>query len=174
MNSVTHSLDISEIGFILDKQIALHTTLRDLLQEEFVAMSTLDIKLLADLTLSKETVLGEIWTLEQLRIKAFDKITNNSTLDKPVQSVLDLKSYTSEKDFARLSVARNVLVQLVENARTLNERNMNFAETSLARIDEMKRNVLGMTSNSSKENYSSSGVRQPVQEQGGRLFSTEA
>jgi hypothetical protein len=49
-----------------------------------------------------------------------------------------------------------------------------LAEDSLKRIEDLKKNVLGLETASSKEVYSSHGVRNPTPEQGGRLLSTEA
>lgn len=162
-----------ELLHLLDKLVLLHRNLLDVLREEYAHMAAVDVKGLLESAQTKEILVGEIWNHEQLRIKVTEKITR----ELGVQSGLTLNqiasALASAAESEKLKSAGTVLQLLVAQAKEANTKNMEFAEKSIERIEEMKRNVLGMNNNT-KENYSNSGVRQPITEQGGRLLSTEA
>jgi flagellar biosynthesis/type III secretory pathway chaperone len=165
---------MDELYYTLDKLIALHRNLADLLREEFSHMVKLDAKSLTEATQTKEVLLNEIWNHEQLRARAADRIAVSLSIDPKQASLGAIAEASSAEDREKLKNLGNVLVLLVREAKELNTRNMDFAENSLVRIEDMKRNVLGLSNNTPKENYSNSGSRQPISEQGGRLLSTEA
>lgn len=165
---------IQELHFVLDKQVMLHRNLIDVLREEFSHMATLDLKGLAETSYAKEVLLNEIWNLEQLRIKAVEAIAPTLKLDPDTATLANLAAAIKNQDGEKLKNARTVLNMLIGQARDMNAQNMSFAEASLGRIEEMKRNALGLNNNTVKENYSNGGVREPMAEQGGRLLSTEA
>lgn len=169
---------LNELQFILEKLATIHRTLLGVLDEEYAHMVQLDIPALGEAAHAKEVLLSEIWDLEQLRQKTVQELAAQHGLD-PEKTTLkeiseNISKQVSGETVTKLSSIREVLQLLVEQAKELNQRNMTFANDSLARIEELKRNVLGLTSPSSKENYSNQGTRQPNAEQGGRLLSTEA
>jgi flagellar biosynthesis/type III secretory pathway chaperone len=162
----------NELYYILEKLVALHGGLCDLLREEYSHMVSVDTKGLGEAAHAKETILSEIWSHEQLRIRQCEALCVALGIDKSATllSIADRLGADAEK----FRAARRTLGLLVAQAKDLNAKNMEFAEGSLTRIEEMKRNVLGITGATNKENYSNSGSRQPITEQGGRLLSTEA
>lgn len=164
----------TELQYLLEKLIALHRNLLDVLREEHGHMVAIDVKGLGETAHAKEVMLGEIWNHEQLRIKAAERLSVALALDPRSATLLSISAALPAPDGEKLRSARTALNLLVSQAKELNARNMAFAENSLQRIDEMKKNVLGLANNTNKENYSNSGVRQPTPEQGGRLLSTEA
>lgn len=164
----------SELHHILERQVALHRNLVDLLREEYAHMGAVDINGLAEASRAKEVILSEIFNLEQLRIKAVERIVAEIGVQPSQATLLAIAEAVGPVEAERLKATRTALTLLVAQAKELNSRNMDFAQGSLARIDEMKRNALGLTNTAIKENYSNSGARQPIPEQGGRLLSTEA
>lgn len=163
----------SELSYILEKLIVLHRSLLDLLQEEYEQMTFVDAKSLLETAHSKEVLLFEIWNLEQLRIKTSERIALEQGLVPSKITLLNLTKNLPQQEQEKLKTQRTILNQLLKQAKERNARNQFFVESSLVRLDQMKKNVLGM-GNNSNENYSHSGIRQPIHEQGGRLLSTEA
>lgn len=169
------NIEISELRFVLDRLVALHGNLVEVLRVEFAHMTDLDVKSLGEATNAKEVILSEIWNLEHLRIQACEKVATSLGLDAQNATLLTIANALPEaQDGAYLRQVRTALGLLVDKAKTLNTQNMDFAAASLGHIDEMKRNVLGISNQASQENYSQSGSMQPLPEQGGRLLSTEA
>ncbi|HRK03364.1 MAG TPA: flagellar export chaperone FlgN [Oligoflexia bacterium] len=169
---------LNELQYILEKLLSVHRTLLDVLDEEHAHMVSLEIEALGEASKTKEVLLAEIWNLEQLRKKIVDEISIECKLNPATVTLKELSLALGQRiegpGITVLVKTREALNMLIEQARDRNKRNMTFAEESLARIEELKRNVLGVASSSSPENYSSQGTRQPIAEQGGRLLSTEA
>lgn len=164
----------NELQYVLDKLVALHSNLVEVLRNEYSHMSTLDTKGLSECAHAKEVLLGEIMSHEQLRIVATEKFAKAIGLEPSTATLLSIAAALPQDDGDVLRQIRTALNLLMQQAKEQNAKNMGFAESSLERIDQMKRNVLGISSQGSKENYSQSGSRQPLAEQGGRLLSTEA
>lgn len=164
----------NELRFVLEKLLVLHGGLVEVLRLEYAQVAGVDLKGLAESAHAKEVMLGEIWNLEQLRMTAAEKLATTLGLNSQAASLLDIAAMLPQNEGDQLRSARIALNLLVQQAKDLNASNMNFVESSLCRIEEMKRNALGISSEASKENYSNSGSRQPLGEQGGRLLSTEA
>ena len=163
-----------ELQHLLERIVTLHRGLINVLEEEFVHMANLSSDGITEAARSKEAMLNEIWNCEQLRIKCAADLGASLGLSP---EKIDLKAIAKAigGDSAKsLGAAREALNLIITQAKELNARNRSFAESSLNRIDELKRNALGITNNTNKENYSSQGVCQPLNEQGGRLLSTEA
>lgn len=162
-----------ELDHVIDRLVTLHQNLSELLQVEYDQMATVDVHGLGESAHAKEVLLGEIWNHEQLRLKIVAQLAPLLKINPATASLQEIGAALPAYIGERYKAARDSLQLLMERARELNARNMAFAESSLARIEELKRNVLGANGNNS-ENYSSSGARQPILEQGGRLLSTEA
>lgn len=164
----------NELRFVLDKLLVRHSGLVELLRAEYAHVALLDLKGLTEAAQAKELLLEEIWNLEQLRIVAAEKLALSLGLNSRQATLLDIAAALPQAEGDQMRSARTALNLLVQQAKELNITNMDFVESSLGRIDEMKRNALGISNQTSKENYSNSGSRQPLAEQGGRLLSTEA
>jgi len=164
----------NELIYILEKLVGLHRGLVDLLREEYGHMTAVDVKGISETAQSKEAFLAEIWNHEQLRIKTVAKLAAALSIADDKATLLAISEKLSAPESEKLRAARTALNLLVEQARDLNTKNMSFAQGSLDRIEQMKRNALGLNNTAAKENYSNSGNRQPITEQGGRLLSTEA
>jgi flagellar biosynthesis/type III secretory pathway chaperone len=165
----------SDLEYALEKLIALHRSLVDLLAEEYAHMGAVDIKGLAEAAQTKEVLLSEIMTHEELRLTAaLDLAKKVGASPESAQSLAILTKHLSDSDAHRVRQLGTVLTMLVTQAKEANIKNMSFVEASLERIEQMKKNVLGLNNNAPKENYANTGLRQPVTEQGGRLLSTEA
>ena len=162
------------LQYLLDRLITLHRDLIELLRVEYIHMSEVSVQGLADSAQAKEMVLTEIWNHEQLRIKCVEEAAAFLKLDLRSVNLLKLVEVLPAAEGNDLRIARSVLNTLVSEARALNAKNMAFAESSLERIEQMKKNAMGLNNTAVKENYSNAGMRQPVVEQGGRLLSTEA
>lgn len=163
---------VSELLFIFEKQAGLHRALIDLLNQEYQHMGSMDVVAISECARSKEVFIQEIFQCEVLRRELLTKFAAQNKLSVDDLSLTTLFTYTSEADSKKLTETRAILVALVEQATELNRRNMDFAAESLDRIEILKRNVLGIQND--VENYSQSGSRQPMTEQGGRLLTTEA
>jgi flagellar biosynthesis/type III secretory pathway chaperone len=164
----------SELQYLLERLVTLHGNLIELLRQEYLHMGALDVPGLAEVTHAKEAVLNDIWSHEQLRIICVDNLAASLELGEKSASLLNIASALSEEDGEKLRAARTALNLLVSEAKGLNAKNMVFAESSLNRIEEMKKNAMGLNNTAVKENYSNVGTRQPIPEQGGRLLTTEA
>ncbi len=164
----------AELYYSLEKLVALHRNLIDLLREEYVHMAAVDLTGVSETARAKEAVLTELWNLEQLRIKCATNLAVAVGLNEADVPLLKIAEKLSAPDGEKLRTLRIALNLLVGQAKELNSKNMGFAQSSLSRIEVLKRNALGLGNTAKKENYSNSGVRQPIAEQGGRLLSTEA
>ena len=164
----------NELYHILEKLVALHRNLVDVLREEYVHMGAVDLNGLAETARTKEVLLSEVWNLEQLRLKISATLAGVMNIPQGDASLMRLAEAMPGAEGERLRVIRTALNMLVTQAKELNSKNMVFAQSSLERLEEMKRNALGLGKTAIKENYSNSGVRQPSHEKGGRLLSTEA
>lgn len=156
-------LKTQKVSYLLEKEIELHRLLIECLEQEYKHMIQLSVLELDACVQSKEAILDEIWNHESL----LSQETGFMKLNEFMVG-LNLEAQQLLRDPAQ------TLLLLIGDAQSLNRRNALFAEGSLLRIDEMKKNVLGISSNTSKENYSNSGLQNPINEQGGRLLSTEA
>jgi hypothetical protein len=136
-------------------------------------MVAVDIKSLAEVTLSKETILSNIWGLEQDRIKAVETLAAELSLSKENCSLLDIAKKLDADSAIHFRAAHETLKLLLEEAKELNSHNMRFASESLERIELMKRNILGVA-NPVQDSYNAQGNRQSGATQGGRLLSKEA
>lgn len=165
-----------ELFHVMEKLVVFHRSLCDVLKEEYGHMTVVDTKGLFETSQTKEVLIGQIWSAEQLRIKIAEQMSSslgNTTSSDSPSTLLEIAKFLPQIESERLTKTREVLQMLVLEAKEANLKNMEFANSSLTRIEEMKRNVLGLNNNNN-ENYSHSGVRQPITEQGGRLLSTEA
>lgn len=171
---MNHPTNTNELYFILEKQVALHRNLADVLQEEYAHMGAVDVKGLGEAAHAKEVLLSEIWNLESLRIKLVEKLAGELGLLLKDANLQTIAAALPRAEGEKLQTIRTALNMLISEAKDLNARNMGFVENSLVRIEQLKRNALGLTNKSNKENYSNNGVRQPLPDQGGRLLSTEA
>lgn len=163
-----------ELQHVLEKLTALHRNLIGVLREEYSHMSALDVKGMAEAAHAKEILLAEIVNHETLRIKVTENLAKALGLDPNTLTVMSLAAALTQQHAENLRQYRTVLTLLVSQAKELNAKNSIFAESSLGRIEQMKKNVLGLNNNSTKDNYSNSGMRNSATEQGGRLLSTEA
>lgn len=164
--------DTKDLASTLEKLTAIHRTLIGILQEEFAQMGTIDVNGLRETAHAKEVLLSQVWTLEQERIRQTALLSQSLGLveQQPTISAISHTLENTEKE--KLRNLGKILQLLVKQAKDLNSRNMTFVGKSLERIEQLKKNMLG--TGTSSDNYSNSGVRQPVTEQGGRLLSTEA
>lgn len=145
----------TEYIYILNRMLELHTVLCETLELEFACFVQADHKELVEVVATKEAVVQEIYKLENLRLSI-------------AQSADALPETPAETQLKKL------LRERIEHAKDLNQRNMGFASEAIERIEFLKRNALGISNETSRENYSSQGARYPTPEQGGRLLSTEA
>ncbi|MBI3558480.1 MAG: flagellar export chaperone FlgN [Deltaproteobacteria bacterium] len=164
----------AELYYSLEKLVALHRNLIGILREEYGHMAVINLAGVGETARAKEAILSEVWSFEQLRIKCALNLAAALGLDATEVSLVKIAEQLPAAEGEKLRVLRTALNLLVGQAKELNTKNMAFAQSSLARIEEMKRNALGLNHTAKKENYSNSGVRQPIAEQGGRLLSTEA
>jgi hypothetical protein len=170
----TGATPFAQLQHILDRLIIVYRTLNDILREEYAHMSQLDVKGMAEAAHAKEVLLGEVMNLEQLRLTCSEQLAKSVGLDPQKVTILMLSEKLPKPQSDILKNARTVLMLLVNQSKELNAKNSVFAESSLGRIAEMKKNVLGLNNNNTKDNYSANGSRQTQTEQGGRLLSTEA
>ncbi|MGE4232177.1 MAG: flagellar protein FlgN [Bacteriovoracia bacterium] len=161
----------AEIAFALDKLIGLHRALLELLVQEYSYVVTAQTEQLVEVTQSKQQVLGEILNAEHLRIEAASRLLK--TLGLPsTASISEINQKIGDKEARDLNLQKEVLTELILRSKEQNKINMEFVRQSLDRIDVLKRNALGVN-NTSNENYSDAGKRQPIPTHGGRLLSTE-
>ena len=164
----------AELQFVLESMVEIHRHLIGILNEEYDHMANLNIKGLADSAQTKEVLLGEIQNRESLRIQATQNLFRDLDIKDPSATLVSVFPHLSKEESDNLQSTRTTLMLLMTQAKQVNSRNMEFVQSSLERIEEMKKNALGISNNTTKENYSNSGARQPIAEQGGRLLSTEA
>jgi flagellar biosynthesis/type III secretory pathway chaperone len=156
----------------LTQLISLHRALIDALEIEQDAMSHLDGGLITDCAQTKQSILNDIITSEAERIRIVDSLAKNYS-STGFEKISDLYAHISEQQKQELVVLQSDLQNALEKCRELNQTNMKLASESLARIDTMKRNILGQKNNNA-ENYNAQGSRNPVTTHGGRLISEQA
>ena len=167
-----HTEDLNKLFHLLERLVQLHQGLIELILQEKHEMSDLNMQGMLECAQSKENLITEIFNHENLRLQVLTEICGSLNINSET-TLLGLSSYTDEESFKKLKNIRTTLNLLMEKAKDLNQQNMAFANESMERIDEMKKNILGL-GNNTKENYSQGGMRTPMPEQGGRFLTTEA
>lgn len=163
---------IEQLFQIVEKQIQVYQSLCSILEEESAAMIGLDIKALAETTLTKETLISKAIELETIRQKKASEVALLFGSNQSSPSTSDLINLFNETSASRLRSLMDVLSIRVKQSSALNRENMTFAEGSLERIQFMKSNIFGAAGG--REAYTAQGSKTPPQNSGGRLLSQEA
>ena len=168
------SNDVNQkIQHLLEREIELHQALQECLDLELQVMVQLHMPDLLEAIQTKEMLMDHIAHHENLLQNLLQQALQGSTATHHgLRSWIE--SQPDEQDQKKFHVLREVLIQKIQIAREKNERNAKLAQESLDRIETMKKNALGLNTNTSKENYSNHGLQNPIHEQGGRLLLTEA
>jgi flagellar biosynthesis/type III secretory pathway chaperone len=142
--------NIEELVRNLRHQISLYRQLLDLVREERLQVVELKYKELRESTFSKEALIDEIQREEQRRKLWVHSAAQFIGLPEKDTTLEIIASRIAREQYEALMSLKNTLVVLVKKSRELNEDNRKLVEAALRDTQEMKKNVLGLTSEQAK------------------------
>lgn len=162
---------LSELYQQLQKLLALHRQLLDLLRVEKQALVDADVTKIEELALNKQGLLDQISFHDELRRKLIAQLTPNGpdalTLSRVAILAQGIQVKLGEQ-FRSVQQALSHMIGRIEEQGTYNRQ---LVEQSLETLVQMKRNILG--SEAPKSNTYSARGQQNNNNSGARLISRE-
>lgn len=126
---------------LLSRHIGLHRQLLDLVRLENEAIVQMNLKEIQEITFSKEAVINAIQNCEDQRKLVSEKL-GASELEKLILNLQDAGNTSLSEQFR---TAYNTLKLLIEHISNQNDENKSLVEHSLVHIQNMKKNILGIS-----------------------------
>lgn len=165
---------IEELINNLKHQITLHRQLTDLLREEKEHLIAVRFKEIREATYSKEAILDEIRREEFRRIAWTNEAAKAIGMPaKEITLEIIAKKIASPEQFEPLMSLKNTLLVLVKKTKEMNGDNKRLVEVAIKDANEMKRNLLGISSGQPQV-YGPKGNIGAVRDQSARFLSKEA
>lgn len=166
--------NIEELLKNLNHQLGLYRQLLDLVRAERECIVGVKIKELREHTYSKEALVDEITREESRRVhwlkeasRALQIPFNDLTMDI-------LAKRLAPERFEALMSLKNTMLVLVKRVREHNADNKRLIEVALKDAQEMKKNILGLTSDQPKVYGPSGQMGGASADKGARFISKEA
>lgn len=154
---------------LLSRHIGLHRQLLELVRLENEAIVQMNLKEIQEITFSKEAVINAIQSCEESRRLTSSQIGVES-LDSLILSLQDQGRTDLSEQFR---TAYSTLRLLIEHISDQNDQNKGLVDHSLAHIQNMKKNILGVA-DSQNTTYTSHGQSHSASEGRPRLIEQEA
>ncbi|MCO5142366.1 MAG: flagellar protein FlgN [Oligoflexia bacterium] len=148
-NTKIHSIEILTNN--LKHQLSLYRQLIDLLRVEKEQIISINLKELRNSTYSKEAILDEI-TREEQRRKAWcaEAAQSMGVEEKIVTIEWIVAKIATGSEVDQLLSLKQALSHLVIKAREMNLENQALVKSALVDAQEMKKNILGLTTDQPK------------------------
>jgi len=154
---------------LLNRHIGLHRQLLEMVRQEHEALTQIDLKEIQEITFSKEALIYAIQVCEKERKEVSEKLGVQS-MEALIQALENNQRMEQAKGFRS---AFTTLKLLIERIKDQNDQNSTLVENSLEHVQNMKKNLLGLSETRSNT-YSSQGQAQGSGESKPRLIEKEA
>lgn len=165
---------IEELLKNLKHQVTLYKRLVDLCREERKFLVAVQLKELRDCTYAKEALLDEIQREEYRRnrwVADAAKLIGLSEKEITLEIIGD--KLAPKEMWEPILSLKNTLLVLIKKCAEMNQDNRKLAENALRDAQQMKRNVLGLTSDQPQV-YGPKGNMGAIPDKSARLLNKEA
>lgn len=166
---------IDELQKNLRHQLTLYRQLVDLLRAEREHIVAVRFKEIRESTYSKEALLDEIQREEFRRVRWVKEAANFlGVLEKDLTMELVASRIGAPEQFEGLMSLKHTMVHMVKKAREMNQDNQALVESALKDAQQLKRNILGLSSDQPQVYGPKGNMGGQAREQGARFFNKEA
>lgn len=168
------SPNLDELLKNLNHQLALYRQLVDLLRTEKDHLVGVSLKEIREATYAKEAILDEIHREEFRRQKWVKEAAALLAIDpKDLTMEIVASRFGAKDQYEPLISLRNTLTHFVKKAQEMNADNRRLVESALKDAQELKRNILGISSEKPQV-YGPKGNMGTAQRDQARFLSKEA
>ncbi len=140
--------DLEELQNNLRHQLTLYRQLIDVLRDEKEHLIAVRFKEIREATYSKEAIFDEIHREEFRRLRWVRQAAAFLNVgEKEITMELVAAKIGGPEHFEPMISLRNTILHMVKKAREMNLDNKRLVESALKDAQELKRNVLGLSSN---------------------------
>lgn len=159
----------------LKHQLSLYRQLIDLLRVEKEQIIGVNLKELRNSTYSKEAILDEISREEQRR-KAWclDAAKTSGIEEKNITIEWVVSNMATGQEVDQLLSLKQALSHLILKAREMNLDNQSLVKSALVDAQEMKKNILGLSTDQPKVYGKNGQIGSPSNDKNPRFLSKEA
>lgn len=166
---------LEELQKNLRHQLSLYRQLVDLLREEKEHIVGVRLKEVRECTYSKEALLDEVYREEYRRQKWVKEAAVFLGIPEAEVTMEIVASRIAPNDqFETLVSLKLALTHLVKKAREMNNDNRALVESALKDAQQLKRNILGLSSDQAQVYGPKGNMGSGAREQGARFLSKEA
>ena len=137
--------NIDELFRNLRHQVDLYKRLIDVLRDERQHIVTFKCRELRDATFSKEAIIDEIQREESRRTKWMQDAAKVLSVEVKDVTLEMIAGKFAREHYEPLITLKNLLLMLLKKTKEFNEDNRALVEMALKDTQEMKKNILGMT-----------------------------
>lgn len=167
--------NLEELQKNLRHQLTLYRRLVDLLREEKEHIIAIRLKDVRESTYSKEAILDEIHREEFRRRKwVADAAKFLGIPEKDITMEIVAAKLAPPEQYEGLVSLKLTLLHLVKKARDMNQDCRALVESALKDAQQMKRNILGLSSDQAQTYGPKGSMDNNGREQGARFLSKEA
>jgi flagellar biosynthesis/type III secretory pathway chaperone len=139
--------DLEELRNNLNHQLALYRQLIDVLRDEREHLIAVRFKEIREATYSKEAIFDEVHREEFRRLRWVRQAAAFlGVAEKEVTMELVAEKIGGPEQFESLISLRNAILHMVKKAKEMNLDNKRLVESALKDAQELKRNILGLSS----------------------------
>ncbi len=165
--------NIDELIANLKHQITLYRQMIDVVREEREHVVHVHLKELRESTYSKEAIIDEIQREESRRLQWLNAAAKILQMPAKEITIEIVGNRLAREHFEALMNLKNTLVVLVKKAREMNAENKKLVEMALHDSQEMKKNILGLTTDQPKV-YGPKGSMGQMKDSSARILNKEA
>jgi len=167
--------NLEELQKNLRHQLSLYRQLVDLLREEKEHIVGVRLKEVRECTYSKEALLDEVYREEYRRQKWVKEAAGFLGIPEAEVTMEIVASRIAPTDqFETLVSLKLALTHMVKKAREMNSDNRALVESALRDAQQLKRNILGLSSDQAQVYGPKGNMGSGAREQGARFLSKEA
>jgi flagellar biosynthesis/type III secretory pathway chaperone len=167
--------NIEELQKNLNHQLALYRQLVDLLREEHEHVVGVRLKEIRECTYAKEALLDEIQREEFRRARwTREAAAGLRMAESEVTMEIIASQIGGPALYESLMSLKLALVHMVKKAREMNYENHKLVESALKDAQELKRNILGLSSEQPQVYGPKGSMGSGVRDQSARFLSKEA
>lgn len=165
--------NIDELIANLKHQITLYRQMIDVVRDEREHVVQVHLKELRESTYSKEAIIDEIQREEHRRLEWLDAAAKILQIPAKELTIEIVANRMAREHFEILLNLKNTLLVLVKKAREMNAENKKLVEIALNDANEMKKNILGLTTNQPQV-YGPKGSMGQMKDSSARILNKEA
>ena len=167
--------NLEELQKNLRHQLTIYRQLVDLLRVEREHIIAVRFKEIRECTYSKEALLDEIQREEFRRIRWVKEASLFLGLpEKEVTMEVVATRIGASEQFEQFFSLKQAMLHMVKKARDMNQDNQALVESALKDAQQLKRNILGLSSDQPQVYGPKGNMGGQAREQGARFFNKEA